>query len=95
MARTTAWKNSELYFEGESLSVVVEEFNRYSARRIVIADPSIAHYQVGGTCKAIETEACASVAERALGVIVLPPDPAEPTTIRLGRATAPPANHHD
>lgn len=43
-----AWQDGELIFDGEPLSQVVEEIQRYSSRKITIADPAVRSRRVGG-----------------------------------------------
>ncbi|WP_162148947.1 FecR family protein [Asticcacaulis sp. AC466] len=43
-----AWQSDELLFTGQSLSAVVEEFNRYLTRKLVIRDRSIEGIRLGG-----------------------------------------------
>lgn len=46
--RETSWLQGQLVFESVPLSEVVEEMNRYSPRKITIADPALARRRVGG-----------------------------------------------
>lgn len=48
LERRLAWESGMIAFDGEPLSEAVEEFNRYNAHKIVIADPRIAGLHVGG-----------------------------------------------
>jgi transmembrane sensor len=48
VAAATAWTQRRLIFESTPLSAVVEEFNRYNARRLVIAAPRLASFHVSG-----------------------------------------------
>ena len=49
MTRMLAWRRQMLWFEGETLAVAVQEFNRYNeSNKLEIADPSIAGFRVGG-----------------------------------------------
>lgn len=43
-----AWRDGHAVFHGTPLADAVEEFNRYNARKIVIADPSLDALRVGG-----------------------------------------------
>lgn len=52
-----AWREGLLMFNGESLTTVVNEMNRYTVLTIEIADPGIADLQIGGQFKVAETEA--------------------------------------
>jgi transmembrane sensor len=44
----TAWTQRRLIFESTPLSAVVEEFNRYNTRRLVIAAPRLSSFHVSG-----------------------------------------------
>jgi transmembrane sensor len=48
VAAATAWTQRRLIFESTPLSAVVEEFNRYNTRRLVIADPKLSSFHVSG-----------------------------------------------
>lgn len=48
VAAATAWTQHELMFKGTSLHDVVEEFNRYNARHLMIRDSSVANLKVTG-----------------------------------------------
>jgi len=43
-----AWTNRELVFEMTPLAEVVQEFNRYNTRKLVVSDPTLAQYHVTG-----------------------------------------------
>lgn len=44
-----AWRHGQIALNGQTLETAVEEFNRYSdERRLVVADPAIAGYRLGG-----------------------------------------------
>ena len=49
MADALAWQKCRLEFSDTPLSQVVEEFNRYNDRKIVIADSSLASLRFGGS----------------------------------------------
>src|SRR5690606_13157038 len=42
VGRQTSWLKGQLVFDGAPLGEVVEEMNRYSTRKIAIADPALA-----------------------------------------------------
>jgi transmembrane sensor len=44
----TAWMQRKLIFEGSKLSDVVEEFNRYNRRQLIIEDRKLADFQISG-----------------------------------------------
>lgn len=50
------WRNGELAYLYEPLGSVVEDLNRYSTRRIVIADPEVAQIPFTGTAFAASLE---------------------------------------
>lgn len=44
-----AWRHGQIALNGQTLETAVEEFNRYSdERQLVVADPAIAGYRLGG-----------------------------------------------
>jgi len=47
----TSWTHGQLVFEDRPLGQVVAELNRYSARKMVIADAALAHEPISGTFK--------------------------------------------
>ena len=48
LAATQAWTSGRAAFHDDSLATVAEEANRYSAIRLVIADPEVARLRVSG-----------------------------------------------
>ena len=48
---TSGWREGELLFDGQTLGVAVEEYNRYLKDKIVIADPELASIRLGGRFK--------------------------------------------
>lgn len=59
MARDLAWLHGQLVFDGDRLSDAVAEINRYSARKIVLADSALANVPVSGVFNAGQVEAFA------------------------------------
>lgn len=45
---TSGWRQGALVFDGQTLGVAVEEYNRYLKDKIVIADPELASVRLGG-----------------------------------------------
>ena len=43
-----AWRRGEIVFEGQALSVAVEEYNRYLTRKLVIGDDKAGRLRLGG-----------------------------------------------
>ena len=58
-----AWTTGRLMFQGEKLSDVVDEINRYNQRQLLVTDPDIAGLHIGGTFQATDPDGFA----RALG----------------------------
>jgi transmembrane sensor len=48
IAATTAWTQRRLIFDGSKLSDVVQEFNRYNRRQLVIEDVQLTDFHVSG-----------------------------------------------
>jgi len=67
-ARKLAWQERMLVFEGESLSDVVAEFNRYNSRRLIIADPQLATLRIGGYFRPTNLDTFVSILESKFGV---------------------------
>ena len=57
MKRRLSWQTGVLSFEGETLAEAISEVNRYNVRQLVIEDPEIANWQVGGTFQAHDLDA--------------------------------------
>jgi len=55
--KETVWLVGRLKFEGEPLGQVAEEFNRYSTRKLVIADARLAAKPISGTFRADDQDA--------------------------------------
>jgi transmembrane sensor len=55
--RETSWLVGRLKFEGEPLGDVVDEFNRYSQRQVVIDDPALAARRISGAFRADDQDA--------------------------------------
>lgn len=55
-AAETAWLNGRLVYKGARLADVVAEMNRYSEKKIVIRDPSLAGLGLSGTYRAGDVE---------------------------------------
>jgi transmembrane sensor len=48
LAAATAWTQHHIVFTDSPLNEVVEEFNRYNTRRLVIADPELESFRING-----------------------------------------------
>ena len=62
----TSWSRGRLVFRGTPLSEAVEEVNRYSVRKLRLADPSLASLRVGGNFIAGDSELIVSAFAAAL-----------------------------
>ena len=68
--RQLSWREGYLVFEGEPLSVVVTELNRYLPMRVEIIDSSLSDLPIGGRFKVGELEALFDVLETSFDVQV-------------------------
>ena len=62
----TSWSRGRLVFRGTPLSEAIEEVNRYSIRKVRLADPSLASLPVGGNFIAGDSELILSAFAAAL-----------------------------
>lgn len=67
--RALAWHERRLQFEATPLFEVVAEFNRYSAHKLVIADPTLAGQKFGGTFRPGRYETLISLLEQSFDVV--------------------------
>jgi transmembrane sensor len=63
-----AWTTGRLVFQGEKLSDVVDEINRYNPRKLLVADPDIAGLRIGGTFQATDPDGFARALDRTFGI---------------------------
>jgi transmembrane sensor len=56
LQRRTQWRTGVIEFDGETLEQVVDEFNRYRSKPIVIDDPAVASTRVGGRFELRESD---------------------------------------
>ena len=66
--KTLAWRHGQIALDGQTLETAVAEFNRYSNRRLVIADPAIAGYRLGGYFRVDDMEGFVRAVESAFPV---------------------------
>jgi transmembrane sensor len=64
------WRRGVLVFKHTVLGEAVEEFNRYNARKLVIADPAVARLEIRGTFRTEDMAVFADMARDALGLRV-------------------------
>jgi transmembrane sensor len=63
-----AWTTGRLMFQGEKLSDVVSEINRYNVRKLQITDPDIAELRIGGTFQATDPDGFARALSATFGI---------------------------
>lgn len=69
-ARDRQWPTGLLVFDGARLDQVIAEANRYSGRKIRMADPALARLQVSGGLKVTDPDGLARALGAALGLTV-------------------------
>jgi hypothetical protein len=62
----------QLWFDRDRLSTVVDMFNRFNTRKLVIADPSLAELRIGGSFEARDNESFVVALERTLRIQTIP-----------------------
>lgn len=70
VATATAWAQRQMIFETTSLAEVVEEFNRYNRRQIVIRDPRLDDFQIDGVFSSTDPSALISFLRTRPGIEV-------------------------
>lgn len=63
-----AWTTGRLMFQGEKLSDVVDEINRYNVRKLQVTDPDIAGLKIGGTFQATDPDGFARALDATFGI---------------------------
>lgn len=66
----TAWTKGELVFDSTPLSEVIEEFNRYSKRRLIVEDPQLLAFHISGVFASSEPARIAALLRQRFGVTV-------------------------
>ena len=66
----TSWRDGRLVFDNDPLSRVFAEVNRYSARKVVLGDPSLAEMRVSGSFRAGSADGFAKNLQAAFPVSV-------------------------
>jgi transmembrane sensor len=85
--RKLSWTAGLLSFQGETLSEVTDEFNRYNRKHLVVTDPSIADRRIGGAFQATDPDSFVSALQKWFEVRAdeqVPEDSTNPV-IRLSR----------
>lgn len=78
--RSLAWRSGMIDLNGRSLANAAEEFNRYNARQIIIADPRIAQEELDGLFRINDPAGFAEAVKTSLGVSV---DSSDADVIRI------------
>ncbi len=66
----SAWQRDELIFNGETLGTAVDEYNRYLANKLEIADPALSGIRLGGRFKTNDPQAFLDALHTSFGVHV-------------------------
>jgi transmembrane sensor len=48
VAKVTSWREGQIIFDDDTLAAAVAEVNRYTAKKIVVADPRLASLRMSG-----------------------------------------------
>jgi transmembrane sensor len=70
VAAATAWTQGRLVFDSTPLREVVEEFNRTSARRLIVEDEKLLNFHISGVFPAADPEPVAGFLRQRFGVAV-------------------------
>jgi len=93
LERHLAWVNGNLFFNGETLSEAIDEFNRYNWRKLKVIDPAIHDLQLGGEFETTNVDGFIEALNKLYGIRAMSlADPgSRETTIELRhRPTGPP-----
>jgi transmembrane sensor len=66
--RKLSWTAGLLSFQGETLSEVTDEFNRYNRKHLIVTDPSIANRRIGGAFQATDPQSFVAALRKGFGV---------------------------
>jgi transmembrane sensor len=69
-AIATAWTEKKLVFESAPLREVVEEFNRYNRRQLVIRDPDLFDFHVSGVFPSADSNRVVEFLRQRFGVVI-------------------------
>lgn len=68
VSKALGWRDQRLFFTNVAMAEFVDEMNRYSYRRLVIADSALSSVRVGGAFAAGDTPAAVTMLEAGFGV---------------------------
>jgi transmembrane sensor len=69
VSRRLSWKTGELSFQGEALSDVIAEFNRYNRHKLRVDDPEVAKLQIGGNFQALDVGSFVAAVGRSFDLV--------------------------
>ncbi len=69
--RKLAWRDGNIVLNNETLAEATEDFNRYNARKIIIADPALRHMRFVGQYRIDQPESFADAVHSLLDVPVV------------------------
>jgi len=86
--RKLSWTAGLLSFQGETLTEVTDEFNRYNRKHLVVTDPLIADRKIGGAFQATDPDSFVLALQKWFGVQAdeQTPNPSGSAVTRLGSA---------
>jgi len=70
VSRALAWREGQIVLEGETLGEAVTQFNRYNAKKLLVADSTLAEEKVVGQFRATEPMTFANAVTTILGAKV-------------------------
>jgi transmembrane sensor len=70
LATATAWTQRQIVFQGAPLTEVVEEFNRYNLRQMIIRDPDLASVRVSGIFSSTQPASLLRFLREQVGLVV-------------------------
>ena len=70
VASATAWTQRQIVFQGTPLTEVVEEFNRYNLRQMVILDPDLESVHVSGIFSSTQSASLLRFLREQVGLVV-------------------------
>jgi transmembrane sensor len=68
LAGEIGWRQGVLVFSHMTLASAAAEFNRYNARKLIVADPAVARMTIDGTFRTGNIDAFTDVAKEVLGL---------------------------
>jgi transmembrane sensor len=67
---TAGWRNDLLVFDGQTLGVAVEEYNRYLTQKMIIVDSDLASIRLGGRFKSRDPKVFLDTLQASFGIHV-------------------------